>query len=102
MQFGCDKARWFRTETARVYSILSESGPERRHRELVELIQANGGAMTRRELMLVRPKDFADADSAKDALDGLVDAGLAVYRPITSVKGGRRKDNYELIAKQNP
>ena len=43
-------ARWFADEAARIHAMLSESGDQRRTRELVELCQAAGGEVSVRDL----------------------------------------------------
>jgi|GEM_PF-1663285 len=100
MRFGVDLARWFRHEVARVYEILAEDGPQRRMRELLELTRCQGGNITRRQLMTLRRAEYPDSASAKSALDGLVEAGLATYQPKAGP--GRPSDAYTLTQNTKP
>jgi hypothetical protein len=72
-----------------VYAVLSEGDEERADRELVDLICRRGGAITARELQQAS-RVYPTADSADEALTGLVTSKRGVWEPILpDASGGR-------------
>jgi len=86
---GAELVRWFRHETERVYSILAESDTEAERRQVVELIQQNGGRITANDLRR-RSRRFATSEEAERLLDELVRGGAGVWEtPEHGRAGGR-------------
>lgn len=86
---GISVARWFCSETERIYAILNESTEARDGRRLVELIERKGGSLTARDLQHGSRK-YPNAAQAEAALDDLVTLGIGMWyeRPTTG-DGGR-------------
>lgn len=100
---GITLARWFVEEAKRVYRMMDESEAERADRELIELIQRNGGTVTKRELMQADRKRFPTAEAAQDTLDGLQADGLGRWEyPTPGPAGGRPRDVFVLSETHNP
>ena len=83
---GIDLVRWFGAEDRRIYAMLNEDRGQTERRELVELIRRRGGTITARELQQASRR-FPDAEAAKAALAGLVEAKLADWVPAATVNG---------------
>src|SRR5262249_55224393 len=82
----CD---WFGQEARRVYSVLAERNEHREQRELIELVQRKGGAITVRELMRCS-RQFPKADDAEAALSALAKAGFGHWEPVPAgPEGGK-------------
>jgi hypothetical protein len=97
VEAGAVLCRWFAAEARRVYAILAESTEDRDTRRLVELIQAQGGRITARQLMRTNCRRYPDADAAESALEFLVEAGLARWvEADTAMRGGRPIKAVEL------
>lgn len=79
MAAGVKLARWFGHEARRVYAMLRESEEDRDQRRLVESIEARGGSVTPRELMLAQRSRYPRADFARDALGRLVESGRGIW-----------------------
>ena len=95
---GIRLSRWFGEESKRVYGILSESDDDQKQRSLIEWVQRNGGTATARELSR-GPREYrSNNEHAKNALDGLVVAGMGRWS-IDDHEGGqgRRSDRFTLI-----
>ena len=98
MEAGVRLVEWFKHETRRVYSMLSETDEERSRRRLAEWISQRGGVVTAREVQQnYRPLRASGA--AEAALQNLVAAGLGIWNPInTTKKGGRPSREFQLKA----
>lgn len=89
MAAALEVLEWFKYETRRVYTILAEDDGERRQREVLEWIESRGSSVTVRELTQGR-RDFEDAETAEQFLQGLVGDGLGFWEHVsTTVRGGR-------------
>ena len=90
VEAGIALCQWFANEARRIYSTLTEDDEERNDRRLVEFIRARGGQITARALQKSNSRKYPSAETAEQALDTLVQAGLADWteRPTTA-KGGR-------------
>jgi len=96
IEAGAELARWFCTETERLYGMLSESDEDREQRELVEYVRSHGGSVTPRDLMRAGPC-FKMADDARAALDKLASAGLGRWEsPTPTSKGGHPTRRFRL------
>jgi hypothetical protein len=81
---------WFKHEARRVYGILSESDEEGGQRQLVELIQRKGGAMSIRQLQQTCREYRKPLGAAQRALDALAEAGLGRWeQQAPGPHGGR-------------
>jgi hypothetical protein len=88
IQAGITLADWFGNEARRGYRMLAESEQDREQRELIELVQRKGGAVTPRELMRTPPRRYRTADDAESALNALVKANRGRWE-IDNHGGGR-------------
>jgi hypothetical protein len=96
IEAGVSLSRWFGNEARRVYAILGESDEQRDQRRLVELIQRKGGSVTVRDLMRSK-RMFAEAESAKQALDELGKAGYGHWEtPPIGPTGGHPTRRFVL------
>ncbi len=90
MQAGIDLAKWFASETSRIYGMFDEDEENRVIRLLVEFIRSRGGVITCRNLYRARKSKYGGQDEAEEALQTLVDKGLARWEDIKSgTQGGR-------------
>lgn len=93
---GVALSRWFGNEARRVYAILGESGDDREHRRLVELIHRKGGDMIGRELVQVSRMYRTVAD-AEAALSKLAEAGVGSWViPEQRGRGGPKARRFVL------
>jgi DNA polymerase I-like protein with 3'-5' exonuclease and polymerase domains len=90
VESGVALCRWFAQEARRVYTILSESTPERELRRLVEWIQARGGTATAKQLQRSNSRKYPSAEAATQALDDLVAAGYGHWRHRPAERQGGR------------
>jgi hypothetical protein len=91
IEAGIALARWFAGEARRIYSTLSESTEEREIRALVEFVRAQGGSITVRQLQRSNGRKYPDADTARLALEALVEARLGEWREGPApARGGHR------------
>jgi len=89
MAGGIRLAEWFGYEAQRLYGIWGESDGDRDRRQLVELIQRKGGAVTARELQQASRRCRTASDAEK-ALSALAQAGVGRWEPQDpSTQGGR-------------
>lgn len=80
---------WFKYETKRIYSILSEGEEEGIIRRLIGLIERKGGSVTTREVM--RSSSLFDTSSdAERAMSSLTKQGWAKWEQVGSGKQGGR------------
>jgi len=99
MEAGIALVEWFGREALRVYGRFSEAEGERAYRELIELIERKGGAITVRELLMARRSRYAKAEDATDALDGLIHDGLGEWERVEQgPDGGRPTKRFRLHA----
>jgi hypothetical protein len=88
---------WFGFEARRVYAVLIEPEDARRDRLLLELIRRKGSQVTSRDLKLAS-RQFATADEAEVALQGLVDAGHGKWELVPpGPNGGRPTRAFQLF-----
>lgn len=99
MNAGIALVEWFGREALRVYARFDEAEGDRRHRELIESIERNGGEMTVRELQTRKRSAYTKAEDAQDALDGLVHDRLGEWERIRpGPEGGRPLKRFRLLA----
>ncbi|MCA9100454.1 MAG: hypothetical protein KDA63_04840 [Planctomycetales bacterium] len=77
---GVALARWFGNETRRVYGIFNEDDDARDRRQLLEMIERQGGSVTIREVTRAS-RTYASAARAELALSDLVKRG---YEHLTA------------------
>jgi hypothetical protein len=93
---GIALVEWFKNETRRVYSVLSETDEEHADRELVDLIRRRGGAITARELQRAS-RAYPTADDADDALTRLAKAKWGEWaQTLPDDSGGRPARVFQL------
>ena len=97
MKAGIALAEWFKTETRRVYALLSESDDDRTRRRLVEWIEGKGGSVTAREIQQGH-RQYRTAAEAEAALEELVKAGCGVWQPTPSGRRGQPTRRFVLSA----
>lgn len=103
MRRGVTLARWFTDQARRVYALIDETEGERADRELLEIIQRNGGTVTKRELQQRKRGRFKTAEAAQDALDGLAADGLGRWEyPKPGPLGGHPEARFVLMETHNP
>jgi len=103
MTSGIAVAQWFADQARRVYAMIDETEAERADRELVEMIQRNGGTVTKRELQQRSRARFPTAEAAQDALDGLQADGLGRWEyPKPGPQGGHPDARFVLTETHNP
>ena len=96
MKAGIILAEWFKTETRRVYALLSESDKNREQRRLIEWIERKGGSVTGREVQQGH-RQYRTAQDAEAALNELAKAGCGQWRDApTGPKGGRPSSVFRL------
>jgi hypothetical protein len=96
MSGGISVAKWFVSETERVYRILEESDTETAERQIVEFIQRRGGRITPNDLQR-RSRKFGAVPDAERFLAGLVQAEVGHWedRP-PGPSGGRPTREFVL------
>jgi len=99
IEAGVRLVRWFGNEARRVYGLLHEDATEREHRELIELIERRGGAISVRELMRAS-RAYPQAEDAGAALDALVEAGLGRWETVEPGPQGGRPSRCFSLAKR--
>jgi hypothetical protein len=97
IEAGIALARWFAGEARRIYSTLSESTEEREIRSRVEFIRAQGGSITIRQLQRSNSRKYPDADTARLALEGLVEARLGEWREGPAPARGGHRESYFVL-----
>jgi hypothetical protein len=88
MTAAISMAAWFGEESRRIFAVLLESDEERETRELIELIDHNGGEISARELMRQLRRRFRTSDDANAALQLLVNGKRGTWRPIPPAAAG--------------
>jgi len=102
MKAGIAITEWFKRETHRVYSILSEDDEQRDQRQLAEWIERKGGAVTVRQVQQGQRK-YRKAESAEAALNDLVSAGDGTWRNVPpGPNGGRPSRKFQLSMSTKP
>ena len=87
MTAGVTLAKWFVSETARVYRILEESDTETEQRQLIELIQCRGGRITANDLQR-RSRKIDGTQKAETFFQGLADAGIGYWEDAAPATQG--------------
>lgn len=100
VEAGAELAQWFCHETERLYGVFAETDEDRARRELVEYIRSRGGSVTARDLRR-GPRQYRSADAASEALEELVQAGLAAWDHQATGKAGQPAKRLRLIAEIN-
>ncbi len=96
---GVSLTQWFMSEARRVYGILGESEDDGQLRQLIELIERNGGEVTTRNLIRSSRMFLKTAD-AEAAIDKLVAAGFGRWEEASpNPKGGRPSKRFILTYK---
>ena len=96
MTAGATLAKWFVSETSRVYGILEESDTETEYRQLVELIQRRGGRITANDLRR-RTRLLGTSEEAESFLSDLVRSGLGSWEDSgLGPSGGRPTREFVL------
>lgn len=85
--------RWFSHEARRVYAMRYESAADRETREVLQLVERNGGVLTARELQQ-QSRQFKKAMEAEIALGKLQKAKLGDWHTIDT--GGRQRTEFRL------
>jgi hypothetical protein len=89
-------AGWFADEVLRVYAVLVESPEDATRRRLVEWIASQEGPVTARDLSH-GPREYRGAQTAKEALEALVTAGLGTWEEKPpGPRGGRPTREFVL------
>lgn len=88
---------WFKYETRRVYSMLSNSSRSLDRQELIDWIkEKHQGRITARKLQQGR-REFEQAAEARNALDDLVSTGVGRWEDVSSSSlGGRPTKQFVL------
>jgi hypothetical protein len=87
VQSGILLARWLGNEGRRIYDVLAESDGDRERRQLIELIERKGGALTVRDLCR-SSRHFQRVELAEGALADLVQAGAGKWEVISPPSTG--------------
>ncbi|MDF1800810.1 MAG: DUF3987 domain-containing protein [Planctomycetota bacterium] len=88
---------WFRDEVERVQAMLAEDSHAKELRDVLDLVQEEGGRLTPRTLMHRKSRYREGADEAKKPLDALVARNvLVLHRGRSGPKGGRPTETYCL------
>lgn len=94
---GVALAEWFGNEAKRVYQTFGESDDDRDRRQIVELIQRKGGAITARQLRQCMRRFRDSTEEAEKALTTLAKAGLGEWRTVEPTGlGGRPTAQFRL------
>jgi hypothetical protein len=93
---GCRLCRWFADEAGRVYALMGESEQTSHLRKLIDFIARKGGEMTARNLQNANGRKYPDAESAKQGLQAVVDAGLGEW-VTRKAKGGVGGHAYNAV-----
>lgn len=96
VEAGVCLVRWFHGELCRIYSVLRESGDDRRLRRLVELVRQRGGRITASQLRVSNKSRYETTDEAEAALDELVAEGLGTWEEPQPGKAGRPTKTFLL------
>ncbi|HED54681.1 MAG TPA: DUF3987 domain-containing protein, partial [Phycisphaerales bacterium] len=92
---GIRLSRWFANEALRIYRMMSEDENTRNQRQLVELIERQGGSISPRDWQRLR--SHKKAKDAKAELDALAEAGLGTWQSATpGPRGGRPSRRFVL------
>jgi len=96
MAAGIALAEWFKSETARIQSLLSESTEERELRQLAEWILQRGGKVRERDVVAGR-RTVQTTGQAELLLQSLVSAGYGDWQSVpTNECGGRPTREFVL------
>ena len=80
MRMGIDLAEWFKAEARRIYAFFNETEDEGETRQLADWVGRRGGRCTPREAQQ-GCRWLKKRGSAREALDGLVKAGVGEWLP---------------------
>jgi len=92
IEAGVTLVEWFGNEARRVYRTFDENEEDRDCRQLIELIERQGGQISTRELQ--RCRHLATSEDAEKVLARLADADLGEW--ITVQTGGRPASVFRL------
>ena len=94
---GIALARWFGTETQRVYQSMHQSDEERERDALQNWIATKGGCVTIRDLQRHLRRYANDSERARADLDALVKAGRGRWSYVAPTsRGGRPTEEFHL------
>ncbi|QDT50425.1 hypothetical protein Pan258_44840 [Symmachiella dynata] len=98
MAAGIAVAEWFKAETERIQTLLSESEREGELRSLAEWIRLHGGTARPSDLVSNR-RDTETVSHAELKLQSLVSAGLGQWRNVPpGPRGGRPTREFVLLS----
>jgi hypothetical protein len=98
---GVAIVEWAKTETWRIYAMLSEDDQDRERREVLELVERRGGSITVREVQ--RALHYGTTDEAEEILAALAADGLGRWVDVPSgPKGGRPTSCFQLHGADRP
>ena len=86
MQMAISLATWFKCETQRIYSQLSETPQQQQQRQLCEWIARRGGKVRTRELVSSK-RSVPNAITAERLLEELVRAGFGIWTQSVNASG---------------
>ncbi|MEZ6129905.1 MAG: YfjI family protein [Planctomycetaceae bacterium] len=89
MKSAVTLAEWFKSETERIQTLLSETTEEREQRQLAEWIQQRGGVIRERDIVAGR-RTVKDVVQAGTLLQSLVTAGFGDWRNCSATDSGGR------------
>jgi hypothetical protein len=90
---GIEIVEWAKNETRRIYLMLSEDDEERERREVLEVVERRGGAITVRQLQQSRLHDLK-AEEAEEILAAMVADGLGRWVDVPPGRKGGRPTRY--------
>lgn len=97
LRAGIAIVEWAKRETRRIYIVLSENDEERQQREVLELVERRGGAITVRQLQQSGWHGL-NADQAEELLASIVADGLGRWvDDPPGPKGGRPTRHFEML-----
>ncbi|MCA9074632.1 MAG: DUF3987 domain-containing protein [Planctomycetaceae bacterium] len=98
MAAGIAVAEWFKAETVRIQTLLSESAVEREIRSLAEWVRLRGGTARPSDLVSNR-RDTRTVEEAEVMLQSLVSSGLGQWRNVPpGPHGGRPTREFVLLS----
>jgi hypothetical protein len=92
---GIEIVEWAKSETRRIYVMLSEDDQDRERREVLEVIRRRGGSITVREVQ--RAMHHSTTEEAEEILAVMVADGLGRWVDVPpGPKGGRPTSRFQL------
>jgi hypothetical protein len=88
MQAGITLARWFAQEARRVVAVFTMGHEDQEQSRIIQWVHGRGGLATSRDLCRSNGRRYPTDDSARQALDRLVEKGLGVWVDFPAGKNG--------------